>query len=97
VTDTVDDSEAGAVGRSGSRIVLVLYVVLVSVAGTAGFLTGVFVDGLEAPKFLFLIPFPPTPVGFAAYGALTVALVLGVPLALVVYVSRTLDDADPGR
>ncbi|GGC61502.1 hypothetical protein GCM10007209_24490 [Haloferax sulfurifontis] len=38
------------------------------------------------------MPFPPTPLGFAAYGALTIALVLGVPLGLVVYVSAGLDD-----
>jgi uncharacterized RDD family membrane protein YckC len=97
VTDSDADPDAGTPGRSGSRIVLVLYVVLIGVAGTAGFLTGVFVDGLEPPMFLFLIPFPPTPVGFALYGALTVALVLGAPLALVVYVSRHVDDAEPGR
>ncbi|MDS0298219.1 cox cluster protein [Halogeometricum sp. S1BR25-6] len=70
----------------------ILYATLVTVAGAAGLLVGVFVDGLSAPLFLFLVPFPPTPFGFAAYGALTIALVLGIPLALVVYVSRNLDD-----
>jgi hypothetical protein len=69
-----------------------LYGALVAVAGVAGFLTGTFVSGLSAPRFLFLIPFPPTPLGFAAYGALTLALVLGLPLVLVVYVSERLDD-----
>ncbi|MFB6156006.1 MAG: cox cluster protein [Haloferacaceae archaeon] len=79
---------------SGSRSVLVLYAVLVAVTAVAGYLIGTFVDGLEPPKFLFLVPFPATPLGFAAYGALTVALVLGIPLALVVYVSRNVDDPD---
>jgi len=79
-------------GRDGRRFVLLLYAALVGVATTAGLLTGTFVDGLEAPRFLFLVPFPPTPLGFAAYGGLTLALVLGVPLSLVIYVSQTIDD-----
>ncbi|RLM59878.1 cox cluster protein [Halobellus sp. Atlit-31R] len=72
---------------------LVLYVALVAVAATAGFLTGTFVEGLRQPRFLFLVPFPATPVGFAAYGGLTIALVLGIPLSLIVYVSQGIDDA----
>lgn len=89
----VEDADANAEsGLRGPRMVGILYVALVAVAGAAGLLVGVFVDGLRAPRFLFLIPFPPTPLGFAAYGALTIALVLGLPLVLVVYVSRNLDD-----
>jgi hypothetical protein len=79
--------------RSGPRFVGFLYVALVCVSGAAGFLVGTFVENLRPPRFLFLVPFPPTPVGFAAYGALTVALVLGVPLLLVVLVSTRVDDA----
>jgi len=78
--------------RDGRRFVLTLYVALVGVAATAGYLTGAFVDGLQPPRFLFVVPFPATPLGFAAYGGLTIALVLGIPLALVVYVSGTMDD-----
>jgi len=84
-------SESESTGRDGRRFVLLLYVALIGVATAAGFLTGTFVSGLEQPQFLFLVPFPATPVGFAAYGGLTIALVLGVPLALVVYVSQTID------
>ena len=80
----------------GQRFVLGLYVALVAVSGLAGFLTGTFVSGLSPPRFLFLIPFPATPLGFAAYGALTIAFVLGVPLALVVAVSTRLDDETAG-
>lgn len=76
----------------GPQFVLILYALLVAISGLAGFLTATFVSGLRPPRFLFLIPFPPTQLGFAAYGALTVALVLGVPLLLVVYVSQNLDD-----
>ncbi|KAB1196869.1 MULTISPECIES: cox cluster protein [Haloferax] len=81
----------------GQRFVLGLYVALVSFAGLAGFLTGTFVSGLSPPRFLFLIPFPATPLGFAAYGALTIALVLGIPLVFVVVVSARIDDAASGR
>jgi hypothetical protein len=80
---STDDS-----GIRGPRFVVVLYAILVCISGVAGFLTGSVVENLDPPRFLFLVPFPPTPLGFAAYGALTVALVLGVPLLLVVYVSE---------
>jgi hypothetical protein len=84
----VDDTR----GRSGHRFVLFLYVALVAVAAVAGLLTGTFVADLRPPRFLFLVPFPATPLGFAAYGGLTVAIALGIPLALVSYVSREIDD-----
>ncbi|WP_435183031.1 DUF7520 family protein [Halobellus sp. EA9] len=92
-----DDATAGAArtdAREGSRFVIQLYVALVAVAATAGLLTGAFVDGLSAPRFLFLVPLPPTPLGFAVYGGLTIALVLGIPLALVRYVSQNIDDVE---
>ena len=81
-------------GFSGPRFVLVLYAGLVAVAGAAGFLTATFVDSLEPPAYLFLVEFPATQVGFAAYGALTIATVLGIPLLFVVYVSQYIDDPD---
>jgi len=110
VIDPETDAEAGprtdgesagkatsTTGREGSRFVVFLYVALVAVATTAGALTGTFVENLTAPRFLFLVPLPPTPLGFAAYGAVTVAVVLGVPLALVARVSEGIDDASkPG-
>lgn len=83
--------------RSGRRVVLGLYLLVVAVAGVVGLAIGVAVPGLRRPAFLFLVAFPATPLGFAAYGALTVAVVLGVPLAGVAYVSRRADDADAGE
>jgi hypothetical protein len=95
-TDPTEDDdrrpEGSRPGLAGPRLVVGLYVLLVLVTATAGFLIATFVEGLEPPRFLFLVPFPPTPLGFAAYGGLTLALVLGVPLALVVLVSRRIDD-----
>lgn len=81
-------TQSDSPGVDGPRFVGVLYVILVCVSGVAGFLVGAFVENLDAPRFLFVIPFPPTPFGFAAYGALTIAIVLGIPLLLVVYVSE---------
>lgn len=79
---------------SGPRFVLILYAGLVAAAGAAGFLIGTSVSNLRPPEFLLLVEFPPTPLGLAAYGGLTVALVLGVPLLVVVALSRRVDDAD---
>jgi hypothetical protein len=83
---------AGQRSIRGPRLVGIVYFALVVVAGVAGALVSVFVGGLRAPRFLFLVPFPPTLLGFAAYGALTIAVVLGIPLALVAFVSRHVDD-----
>lgn len=93
MSERTDADDAGTAGLRGPRLVGILYAALVAVGGAAGVLIAVFVDDLRPPRFLFLIPFPPTPLGFGAYGALTIALVLGIPLALVVYVSRNVDDA----
>lgn len=71
-----------------------LYVLLVGVGLVGGVLVGVFVREATAPRLFGLLALPPTPVGFAVYGAATVAAVLGVPLALVAYVSRRVDDPD---
>jgi hypothetical protein len=76
----------------GRRSVAVLYVLLVSFATVAGVLFATVVEDPEPPALLFLVPLPPTPVGFAVYGGVTVALVLGVPLVAVIAVSRRLDE-----
>ena len=79
---------------SGPRFVLILYAGLVAVAGAAGFLIGTTVSNVRPPEFLLLVEFPPTPLGLAVYGALTIGLALGVPLLAVILVSRRIDDAD---
>ncbi|WP_435126790.1 DUF7520 family protein [Halobaculum sp. D14] len=90
------DSEQAddARGRRGPRLVLVLYGALVSIAGVGGALIPVFVDDLSAPALFGVFALPVSPAGFAVYGAVTIAFVLGVPLALVVYVSHRVDDPD---
>ncbi|MEZ3115873.1 cox cluster protein [Halobaculum sp. MBLA0147] len=79
-------------GFAGRRLVVVLYVLLVGVGATAGVLVATFVDGLSRPELFGVVPLPATAVGFAVFGGVTMAVVLGVPLAGVVYVSRRIDD-----
>lgn len=78
----------------GKRFVILLYLSLVAVTGVAGLLTGAFVEDLTAPRLFFLLSLPATPLGFAVYGAVTVGVALGVPLVLVSYVSRNVDDVE---
>lgn len=80
--------------RHGPRFVLGLYALLVAFAGVAGAAVAAVVEGVQRPVLFLLVPLPPTPLGFAVYGAITVAVVLGIPLAGVVYVSRRIDGAD---
>jgi hypothetical protein len=77
---------------SGPRFVLALYAVIVTVSVVAGVLFARVVEEPTPPRLFFLLPLPPTALGFAVYGGVTIAVVLGVPLLLVRYVSRY-DDA----
>lgn len=77
----------GAGYVSGRRIVIAIYVGLVTFAGAMGFILGVIVDDLQAVALLGVIPIPPTPIGLAVYGAVTIAIGLGVLLLLVRYVA----------
>ncbi|WP_181692939.1 cox cluster protein [Natronomonas sp. LN261] len=84
----------GETGVSGERIIVVLYVIVVGVTGFMGAAIGsIGLRDLEAVSFLGLVTFQPTPVGLAAYGMTLVGVVLGVLLALVVFVSRRYVDA----
>lgn len=80
--------------RRGPRFVLGLYAFLVAFSGVAGVLFASVVENPRPPALLFLVSLPPTALGFAVYGAVTVGIVLGVPLAGVVYASRRIDDGE---
>ncbi|GGN96585.1 MULTISPECIES: DUF7520 family protein [Haloarcula] len=80
------------VGRSGERVVVQLYVVIVALAGVMGFVLGNIRPSDLEPELFGVIALPPTPLGVAIYGLVTVGLGLGVLLALVVYISRHTDD-----
>lgn len=82
-------------GLNGQRVVLAMYVILVSVAGVFGALLPFVVEALRPPTYLFVVEFPPTSAGLAAYGALTVGTILAVPLLAVMFASRyAVEDAD---
>ena len=83
-------------GFRGQRVVVTIYLVIVAFTGVAGYMTATVVDGITPPRFLFLVEFPPTPLGLAAFGALTIGLVLGILLMAVTVVSDRFDDAAPG-
>lgn len=77
--------------RRGNRVVLFVYVAIVVIAGVMGLVLGsARPDNLD-PELFGVIQLPPTPLGTALYGMITVAVGLGVFLYLVVYVSRRYD------
>jgi hypothetical protein len=87
-TDAAAAERVAEPGRSGRRVILLLYVVVVAIAGFTGFVLGVIGPRDLDPQLFGFIAMPPTPLGMAAYGAITLATVLGVTLLLVVFVSE---------
>jgi uncharacterized ferredoxin-like protein len=81
-------SKSTAPTLSGPQLVVRLYVALVGVGAAAGAAVASTIDGLRAPRLLFAIELPPTVAGFVVFGAVTVAVVLGVPLTAVWLGSR---------
>jgi uncharacterized membrane protein (DUF485 family) len=87
----VSDSEVTQTG--GSRLVVGIYVVVVLLTAFIGFVIGVIgPQGLD-PELFGVVQLPPTPLGMAVYGGVTIGLLLGVLLLLVVYVSARYADA----
>jgi len=79
----------------GRQLVVVIYVGIVCFTGIAGYLAAGVVSEIEPPRLLFLIPLPATQLGLAAYGAITIALMLGVLLIAVTVVADRVDDVEP--
>jgi len=77
----------------GKRFVMLIYVSLVAVTGVFGYIIGLARPENLDPRLFGVVPLPPTPAGVALYGMVTVALVLGVLLAGVNYVSKRYDTA----
>jgi hypothetical protein len=81
-------------GFGGHRLIILLYVVVVSIAGLMGGIIGsIGLRDLEPVTALGLVTFQPTPLGLALFGMSTVGAILGVVLGLVVFVSRRYADA----
>jgi uncharacterized membrane protein len=75
----------------GRRFVLVLYAILVALTGVFGFVIGTIRPADLEPTLFGLVDLPPTPLGVALYGILTVGTILGVLLGLVSYVGNRYD------
>lgn len=78
----------------GPRLVLTLYALLVALSAVFGYVIGLVRPADLDPRLFMLVELPPTPVGMALYGSLTVAVFLGVGLFLVSYVAREYDTVD---
>jgi hypothetical protein len=94
VNDTAAATDEPGRRLGGKRFVVGLYLALVAVSGLLGVLFTTAVDDPSPPMLFFLVELPPTAVGFGLYGAVTVAVALGVPLLFVVLVSALVDDPD---
>lgn len=79
--------------RPGDRVVGQLYVIIVAIAGVMGFVLGTISPADLEPELFGVVALPPTPLGVALYGIVTVGVGLGILLALVVYVSNRYADA----
>lgn len=73
---------------AGRRLVLALYGIVVALATAMGFAIGIIAPRDMNPRLFGLVALPPTPFGMAVYGAVTIAVGLGVLLGLVEIASR---------
>ena len=79
-------------GQRGRNVILVVYVVVVAIAGLFGYLLGAIgPDALRPVKLFFLVEIQPTPLGLALYGMTTLGVGLGALLLGVRYASRRYD------
>lgn len=79
-----ESATAGETGPvSGRRVVIGLYVGLTAFAGVMGYVLGLVVGDLDSVALLGVISVPPTPLGLATYGAVTIGGLLGVLLVLI--------------
>ena len=80
---------------SGRRVVATVYLGVVALAGVLGYILGMILPAQKNVQMAELGPvsFEITPVSFALYGMVMLAVSLGVLLALVQFVSSRYDDA----
>lgn len=89
---TFEGADASA-DLSGQQLVLVLYVLLVGIAAFMGVVLSVILaEDLETVALYGFIEMPPTALGMALYGAITIGTLLGVPLLAIRYYGLGRDD-----
>lgn len=74
--------------RPGTSIVTAMYLIIVALTGVFGYVIGTITPGQIDPQLFGVVALPPTPLGVAIYGVVTVGLLLGVLLLAVDYVSK---------
>ncbi len=67
---------------------LILYAIVVAVAGGLGYILPIVRPGPWDPRLFGVVPLPGTSLGVAAYGAITLATILGVLIVAIVFVSE---------
>lgn len=72
----------------GRRVVLWVYAAIVAVSAVVGATVPILLPEIGAPQLFFLLPLPATVLGYAAYGGLTAAFLLGLGLLAVEAASR---------
>ncbi|MFD1587436.1 cox cluster protein [Halorientalis brevis] len=76
---------------SGSRVVLTVFTVVVLIAGVMGTILGAIRPEDLDPELFGIIQLPPTPLGTALFGMITVGVGLGALIGAVVYISNRYD------
>ncbi|MDY7083125.1 MAG: hypothetical protein SXQ77_12160, partial [Halobacteria archaeon] len=80
-----DEETEAETGIKGIYVVGFLYATIVFIAGFFGFLLGIAgPENLNPPEYLGIVKFPPTPLGLAVFGVLTIGTGLGFFILLIV-------------
>lgn len=90
-SDAARNTDASRGRLGGRRVVVGLYAILVVVTGVFGYVIGLIHPDALDPTLFFLVDLPPTPLGMALYGMVTVGTALGALLLLVRYVGKRFD------
>lgn len=72
----------------GRRVVLIVAAAVVAVSAAVGATVPLLLPDVGAPRLFLLVSLPPSVLGYAAYGGLTAALLLGIGLLAVEAASR---------
>ncbi|MFW5949938.1 MAG: DUF7520 family protein [archaeon] len=81
---------------NGRRVVITLYFVVVAIAGAMGAILGASRPDVVDPVLFGVLPLPPSTLGMAAYGMVTVGVAIGILLLTVRYVAARFDKHEPG-
>ncbi|WP_275740717.1 hypothetical protein [Halorhabdus sp. SVX81] len=81
----------------GRRVVVGVYLIITVIAGVMGAILGAARPDVVEPELFGVIALPPTALGMAIYGMVTIGLGLGVLLVAVSYVADRFDTRDPGK